>query len=188
VAAAGLPHVAHLPGHEVYENPRVLPRFFLVYRVRRAAGLEAVLAHLRAADFDPAREAVVEGTAPKLSERGGSAPAPVRVMEYGTRSLRLDAETAAPALLVTSEAYYPGWHAAVDGREQPILMVNGAFRGLALAPGRHVIRMWFSPAILWWSLAAGGAAWAAWGWACYRKRYRRAPLVSPNSSSPHSAA
>jgi hypothetical protein len=45
----------------IYENPGVLPRFFLVNRVRRAASMDAALAMLRSRDFDARNEAVVEG-------------------------------------------------------------------------------------------------------------------------------
>ena len=45
------------------------------------------------------------------------------------------------------------------GREAPLIMTNGAFRGLAVNSGRHRIRMKFAPRILWYSAAISLAAW-----------------------------
>ena len=85
---------------------------------------------------------------------------PVRVVSYQPRSVILETECPSPSELVTSETHYPGWRATVDGREVPIHVTDGAFRGLRLTPGRHRIEMWFSPAILWRSLAVSAVAWA----------------------------
>jgi Bacterial membrane protein YfhO len=50
------------------------------------------------------------------------------------------------ALAVFSEIYYTaGWKATVDGKEQPIIKVNYALRGLTLAPGKHKIEFNFMP-------------------------------------------
>jgi uncharacterized membrane protein YfhO len=94
---------------------------------------------------------------------------PVAVAEYSPHRVRLATDDAAASLLVTSETWYPGWHATVDGREQPLLLINGAFRGLALPPGSHDVRMWFSPAILWWSMAVSLIAWAGVAVAVFRR-------------------
>jgi Bacterial membrane protein YfhO len=60
---ANFRHAAELPGRQVYENTEVLPRFFLVSRVRRAATMEEAARILHAADFQPRLEAVVESDA-----------------------------------------------------------------------------------------------------------------------------
>jgi membrane protein YfhO len=41
--------------------------------------------------------------------------------------------------LVVSGAWDRGWHARVDGRSVPVRKANGLFRGVAVAPGRHVV-------------------------------------------------
>jgi hypothetical protein len=148
-AIGGRRKIGELPGTVVYENPGALPRFFLVHRVRRADGMQAAVAALRARDFDPRTEAVVEGAAPL--ETGGTGT--VRVLEYGARQLALRVETAAPAFLVTSEAAFPGWRAWIDGRAARLVLTNVAFRGLAVPAGNHVVTMRFDPGVLW------GSAW-----------------------------
>ena len=51
-----------LPFGEVYENSKVLPRFFLVNEMRGSRNLDDSIAAMRSADFDPARTAIVEGS------------------------------------------------------------------------------------------------------------------------------
>jgi hypothetical protein len=163
------PKVAGLPGHHVYENRSVLPRFFLVSQVRRVKSLRHALAVLGSRSFDPHRTAVVEG-AVELPAMGDAGPArPVHVLEYGRRRVGLDVDSPAPAFLVSSEVYYPGWRAFVDGREAPLVMTNAAFRGLAVPQGRHRVTMRFTPLILGYGLALSLIGWGGLAWALGRR-------------------
>ncbi len=155
----GLAPAAEVPGRTVYENRDALPRFFLVDRIQHAGNMEEALSELRSAEFRPAEVALVE----EPVEFPGSAGQPdgaVRLIKYEPRSITLEVESAAPAFLVTSETYYPGWRAFVDGRERPIVLTNVAFRGMPVDAGRHRIEMRFEPAILWRGAALSAAGWA----------------------------
>jgi hypothetical protein len=143
------PKIADVPAGAVYENPDVLPRFFLVNRIVRADGMEQSVSVLRSAQFRPDEFAVVEGAPVFQQQANVPVNPPVRVIHYAPREVVLETEAAHPAFLVTSEPYYPGWHAYVDGREQPLYVTNTAFRGMALPAGRHRIEMRFNPSILW---------------------------------------
>jgi hypothetical protein len=137
-----------LPGNVVYENPNPLPRFILVDRVRQAPTATAALSILRSPGFDPRHEAVVEGGPPLPNTQTGGH---VRVVRYGSREVVLEIDVSGPAFLATSEAYYPGWRARIDGRDQLIYLTNVAFRGLPVPAGHHLLTMRFDPPILWWS-------------------------------------
>ena len=52
------PRIEALPGHHLYENQHVLPRFFLVDETHAVGSLEEALAALAAPGFDPRRVAV----------------------------------------------------------------------------------------------------------------------------------
>lgn len=156
--ADALPHAAALPGHQLRENTNALPRFFLASRTRAAASREAALAMLGAPEFDPRHEAIVEGLGPPAATV--VTPGEVTVEAYGSSRVRLKVQAAGPAFLVTSETYYPGWRAEIDGAAAPLVLTNAAFRGLAIPAGTHTVTMRFAPAILWWSLAVSGAAWS----------------------------
>jgi len=156
--------VADLPGHQVYENRSALPRFYLVGRVRPVRSKQEALARLASPEFDPRREAVVEGEAPP--GLAGDFSGSVRVLAYAPRRVVLETEASAPAFLVTSESYYPGWRARLDGRPARLRLTNVAFRGLETPAGRHRIEMRFQPVLFWCGLAlsvlaAAGLA-AAW--------------------------
>jgi hypothetical protein len=167
-----------LPGNVVYENPNPQPRFFLLGRVRPAADSGRALHLLCSPEFDPRTEAVVEGTSlgevlgeplgeplgkPLGEATGGGS---VRVERYGAHQVVLDVETEDRGFLVTSEAYYPGWKASIDGQEAPLRLTNVAFRGLAVPAGRHRVRMWFDPAILKWSAAVSAIGLVLLALAC----------------------
>lgn len=67
---------------------------------------------------------------------------------------RITADVSAPghALLVTTEAYHPGWRATDgDRRELQTLRVYGDFLGVLLTPGEYRLALTFEPA----SMAAG---------------------------------
>jgi hypothetical protein len=139
---AGLEEVESVDGYHLYRNPRALPRFFLVPGVRRSSG-EAETFRLLAQDsFHPADEAVVEGIS---AARSGLATADVKVNLYSPNRIQLAVTSSAPAFLVTSEPMYSGWEARVNGRREPLLMTNGAFRGLFLPSGPSRIVMEYHP-------------------------------------------
>ena len=158
-APPGLTKTLDLPGTQVFENPRTLPRFFLVKRTRRAASMEEALALLRSPDFNTREEAVVESTS--ATEPRALASGTVRMIEYGARELRLETNSPAPAFLVTSETAYPGWHAWIDGQEHPLITTNVAFRGLTVPAGKHIVKMRFDPGILRLAAWLSVAAWMA---------------------------
>lgn len=141
--------VADLPGHQLYQNKTVLPRFFLVGRVVPAESLRDALGRMASPEFDPRREAIVEGPASALdSEASGQ----VRVIEYGLRRVVLETHADGRAFLVSSETYYPGWRAWIDGKPSQLRLTNVAFRGLSVPAGRHRVEMEFRPAILGYGL------------------------------------
>jgi hypothetical protein len=72
----------------------------------------------------------------------------VRTIRYKPNTLELQVSTAVPAELTLAESYYPGWHAWIDNRPTEIKRVEGAFRGISLSAGQHVVRMEFRPGIL----------------------------------------
>jgi hypothetical protein len=149
-------YVADLPGRKLYENRTALPRFFLVPNVQPVDSLSKAIERMRPADFDPSNVAVVENGAGMHS--AGNTPEAVQVIEYRPNEVVLKVETSEPRYLVTSEVNYPGWQAWVDTREQPIFMTNGAFRGLPLSSGKHLVVFRFRPSILMWSALVSGFA------------------------------
>lgn len=150
----------NLPGYEriyrgegfaIYRVPDPLPRAYLVTNVRRAADGAEALALITRADFDPRREAVVEGLPTDLGSglNGFQAVHPADVHD-GWNMVSVRVEAPGSALLVLSDTDYPGWQAFVDGAPAPILRVNYAFRGVALLGGAHEVVFRYTPDSFTW--------------------------------------
>jgi hypothetical protein len=155
---AGLTPITRLREDYVYENTKVLPRFFLVHKVRPAQSLEEAARLLTSPDFDPRREAIVNlGTATMFPD--SAPPGQVKVLRYEPRTVLIEVDTPAPAFLVTSEAHYPGWRAFMEGRELAFHYTNVAFRGLSVPAGRHLILMRFAPPLFKRAAALSALAW-----------------------------
>jgi hypothetical protein len=160
------------------ENPRAMPRAFVVYRTRPAPPTDALLAAMSADTFDPLAESYVEGDvalapSPEAPVRGDVA----RFVRDDERVVEVEALLTHPGLVVLADAFYPGWRAFVDGRPAPVVATNHLFRGVAAPAGTHRIRFEYRPA----SVAQGAAA-SALGWSAIavlalvsaRRRARRA--------------
>jgi hypothetical protein len=135
--------VAQVSNVRWYQNPVVLPRFFLVPHVHFSSDEKDALAYLARPDFRPAEEAVVETNDFRATEPLGEGA--VRVDRYSANQVELTVTATKPAFLVSSEVLYPGWTATVNGKRAPLYMTNGAFRGLWLDRGTNQIVMSYWP-------------------------------------------
>ena len=144
VRQAGFEPIALIYGLNFYRNPRVLPRFFLVPRLYVSRSLSQTLRRLADPAFRPAEEAVVE--TPGLHGLNGPlAAGSVRVDGYAANHVELTVKTDGKAFLASSEPWYPGWTAQVNGEPAEFLMTNGVFRGLQLGLGENRVVMTYRP-------------------------------------------
>ncbi len=155
------------PDLNVYENRSVLPRAFVVAQVQPAADHEAAWQAIHAADFAPAANAVVEGDAAALAGVTGGQGQVSGVVRTGNR-LRFEVAADAPAFVVISQVWYPGWQVRIDGQSTGApLRTDYLFQGVAVPAGTHTVELRFAP-LLWrlgWLLAGVGlllAAGLAW--------------------------
>lgn len=144
------------PQLRVYENPRALPRAFVLFdaEVHTDDG-----AHARAlAALDPRKKVLLDAAPVPPPIGDGRALVPARIVEAARDRLRIEAAIEAPGVLVVADAYYPGWTATVDGQPVPLLRADYAFRGVALPAGRHVVEMRYRsrPVELGLLLSGGG--------------------------------
>ena len=94
--------------------------------------------------FDARKEAVVEG-APDMKQQCETIGT-VQILEYLPNRVILEAESACPAFLVLSDAYYPGWKVKIDsGTEIEPVKTNYLFRGVNIPSGEHTIIFEFKP-------------------------------------------
>lgn len=140
------------PDVDIWLNTAAQPRLSLKYTALAVPNGEAAFAAILAPGFDPARQVVLETT--ELLPLPAAQPSTFNLyyLHYSPETYRIAVTTPAPAYLVLSEVWYPGWRAWVNGIEVEVLRANFAFRAVALAePGEHIIEMRFEP----WTWPAG---------------------------------
>jgi len=156
------------PAVDIYLNTNAMPRISLVYSATLVSSGEAAFGAIHAPDFNPLVSVVAEGTPSPTPPPSRPSTAPLRgsaqdaamgegvlyYLTYTPESYTVVARAPAPAYLVFSEVWYPGWRAWVDGVETPIFIADFAFRGIYLAqPGEHTVVMRFEP--LSWKIGLG---------------------------------
>jgi hypothetical protein len=99
--------------------------------------------------------------------------------------LVIETEAPHPQLLVTTETYHPGWHAAVDGRQVTGVRMYRGYLGCVVPAGRQHVVFEFAPASarhgLWLTIA--GVVAAMFGtWMVGRSPTTRA-IPAPGSDS-----
>ncbi len=134
------------PGALLYENQRSLPRAYVSYRTAPAPPRIELLDRLSRESFDPLAVSYVEGDPgfvpdPRAPARGAAA----RIVRDEETRVEIEADLAAPGLLVLADAYARGWRARVDDEAAPVLVTNFLYRGVPVPAGRHRIRFDYRP-------------------------------------------
>ncbi|MCE7989833.1 MAG: hypothetical protein DYG89_52470 [Caldilinea sp. CFX5] len=129
----------------VYHNRTSLPRAWLVHEIATVASNAQVYTALQAPTFDPRQQAILvaEPALPALAP--ATAEEQVQITHYGSNEVTLAVNSSAPALLVLSEIWYPGWQATVNGVAQPVWQANGALRAIAVPSGQSTVLLNFAP-------------------------------------------
>ncbi len=129
------------------------------------AGRDALFAAMRRPDFDPARRVLLE-TEPSPRPAPGAGPGAARVVAESPDSLTVEADAAAPSLLLVTDLYSRDWRVrALAGSSQSsyrILPADYILRAIPLAAGHHRLRMEYAPRTFRLGLAVSIGAWIAW--------------------------
>lgn len=71
----------------------------------------------------------------------------IYIKSFKPNEIMIDADVPCNGFLSSSEVYYPGWKAEIDGKLTTILKSNLAFRAVKINKGKHIVRMYYSPEI-----------------------------------------
>ncbi len=128
----------------VYENPRALPRVLLAGNWV-IADFERLLAGAGWPDGWTETTVFIERAPrpafPPSAGKTGSA----RIVSTRNTEVVVEVETPVSTVLVFNDVWHPWWRASLDGAPVEILKANVLFRGVAVPPGKHVVRFTFEP-------------------------------------------
>lgn len=130
----------------IYRNYANMSRAFFVDRARYLTD-EAIIKALSDPAFDPAAEVLLSSSLGKeiAIDSAMSSNHKIEVTKYEAEKVTISATTSKEGLLVLSDAYYPGWHAYIDGIEVPIYRANYIMRAISLPKGNHDIEFRYEP-------------------------------------------
>ncbi len=78
---------------------------------------------------------------------GQPTPSETAVTRYpNPQRVEIEARLDKPGLVILADVFYPGWKLQIDGREAPLLRVNGMMRGAAVEAGFHRLVYKYEPA------------------------------------------
>jgi hypothetical protein len=129
----------------IFENPAALPRAFVAARARCVDDRRA-LALLRTRAVDVRAEVLLADCATPPAAGGAVASRTTARIEIDdAERVVVAASTDAPAWLVLTDTWFPGWTARIDGAETPIARADHAFRAVPLPAGAHRVEFTFRP-------------------------------------------
>jgi len=140
---------------KVLENPKALPRAWIVHSARRVGSGEEALDLLGSGEVDPKETALLEEEPPQgMYQPNDASSDRASIEEYTPDRMRIGTSSEAAGLLVLSEVYYPAWEAYVDGRPVPVRVADQLLRSVEVPEGEHEVELRYES----WSLKAGVAA------------------------------
>jgi len=135
---------------DVYESPNALGAAFIV----PADGVEVIpddeqaRSRLKDPAFDPRRSIVLdrplpEGIPEPLPTSARSISSSVEWLSRRSGNFELKVASAARAVLVISQVFYPGWTAFIDGKPSTVMPADFALTSIQIPPGTHQVRFEF---------------------------------------------
>lgn len=91
------------------------------------------------------------------------------VTSYAPNKIEVSVASSCNTTLMSSEVFYPGWEASVDGQKTRIDEVNGTFRALFMPTGEHHIVYTYKPTIFLWGAIISVASLIFLVWSIRRK-------------------
>lgn len=131
----------------LYRLKETLPRTWIVHKSRIVDGRDANLDALFDAAFDPAHEVILESDATPPTMREPSpdeSRSKATTTTPSTDEIVVQIETPTAGIAVTSEVYFPGWEATLDGVPATMWKADHALRAVAVPAGKHTLSMRFS--------------------------------------------
>lgn len=136
-------------GFFLYENQLALPRAYLVHNSITVKNSEASLAALKR-NVDWHNFAVIEDPHSDEEMRNKvdddlRKSDELKILDRDSDSILLKVRSKAPAFLILTDTFFPGWVAQLDGKDQEIYPANHAFRAVKVPAGAHYVKFSYEP-------------------------------------------
>ncbi|MFA6250087.1 MAG: YfhO family protein [Candidatus Shapirobacteria bacterium] len=129
----------------VLKNNDCLPRAWMAGDYEIKTGQE-IIDRLVDPSFDLSKKVILESepkVGPAGKQTGGKATITWRQNEANQQLIEVD--SADDGFLVTSDSFYPGWAADVDGQATEIYPADYNFRAIYLPAGKHLVHFNYQP-------------------------------------------
>lgn len=131
-----------------------MPRAYTVTSYTMAASEEEALEQIRSGLGELSSSVVLEGESPSFPSAAVQEPAVKAAVNYvGTNRVEMRVDLDSPAILVLTDAFFPGWQARLDGEPVEILRANSLFRAVAVDAGAHTVEFIYRPSSLYLGVA-----------------------------------
>ncbi len=128
-------------GEWLYENSLAESKWYSVSKAQAAGSIGDDFKKAAKEKWNYGQTCTVQD--PNLA--GAYGVRPVRMISRYAQGVEIEAPGKGRALLVSSEAAFPGWKAYVNGQEKSVVTVNHCFRGVELEDGECQVVLTYSP-------------------------------------------
>lgn len=172
---------------QIYENPRALPRAWIVPQAR-AVSEDDALRTIRGENeqpFNPREVALLEigdESKPDLPQTTFAQHPEAKIVHYEPNRLTIETKADNRGILVVSEMNYPGWEATIDDQPVTIFQTNYLLRGIMLPAGSHRVEMRYTaPAARLGAIISALALLAIGGLALQTVRQRKRSRIAADA-------
>lgn len=141
--------VLERPGFNVYRRTGSFGPARVVRSALQATNDVPLLLALSQQFHDVGRLSLLAGehatAPPEYGTPGDWVPGEIVVERPESGAVEIQVTGSSGGVLVLHDQWYPGWVATLDGERTQLLRMDHAFRGVALPPGDHVVRMDYRP-------------------------------------------
>jgi len=130
-------------GPFLYKRVHAVPRFFIVWNWDLAASKEEALEIIKQRGIAKDATLLVSEDQPPAATAPGRQD--VSLLRDETDLTELELDLSRPGWLIMLDAYFPGWHAFLDGKEARISRADYLFRGVKIPAGRHHLKFIYHP-------------------------------------------
>lgn len=160
------------------------PRVYLAGRVETFASTDDLFVRMAQGGFDPTTVALTDAPPDRLPAPAEGDAGSATIAFRDDHRVAIDVSAREEAVLVLTDAYYPGWTASIDSQPAEIFPVYYAFRGVVVPKGDHRVEFRYAPASFRVGLAVSAFTLVLTGGAALvRIRQRKSRIKTRTSHS-----